>query len=73
MDRREVLLRFTGQAAAFVIAITGLVIGALLVNADHNLEGLAVLFGALAPIIGAFVYRQVKSNGDGQEAEETPS
>lgn len=63
MQRWYAILRFTGQVAAFLIALTGLVIGGLLINAGHNIAGLAALFGGLGPVVGAFLYRQIKGNG----------
>jgi uncharacterized membrane protein len=60
MDGWYATLRFTGQFAALLIAMTGLVIGALLIRDGHNIEGLATLICALAPVVGAFLYRQIK-------------
>jgi uncharacterized membrane protein len=63
MQRWEGILRFSGQGAAFVIALAGLVIGGLLINSGHNVAGLATLFGGLGPVVGAFLYRQIRGNG----------
>jgi len=47
------------------------VIGGLLINARHNIAGLAALFGGLGPVVGAFLYRQIRSNGgDGGDASD---
>jgi uncharacterized membrane protein len=62
VQRWYVASHFTGQAAAFLIALAGLVVGGLLIDAGHNIAGLATLFGGLAPVVGAFLYRQVKSS-----------
>lgn len=61
MDRLYLVLRFTGQAAALLIALAGLIIGGLLIDAGHNIEGLATLIVGLGPVVGAFLYRQIKS------------
>ncbi len=63
MQRWDAMLRFTGQLAAFIIASAGLVIGGLLINSGHNIAGLATLFGGLGPVVGAFLYRQIKGSG----------
>jgi uncharacterized membrane protein len=65
MARRSSMLRFTGQAAALLIALAGLVIGGLLIDAGNGIEGLATLLTALAPIVGAFLYRQIKGADNG--------
>lgn len=62
MDRRDSLLRFTGQFSALAIALAGLVIGAILISGGHSVAGLATLLTALAPIVGAFLYRQVTAS-----------
>jgi uncharacterized membrane protein len=62
MQRWYVVAHFTGQAAAFVIALAGLIVGGLLINAGHNIAGLATLFGGLGPVVGAFLYRQIKTD-----------
>jgi uncharacterized membrane protein len=65
LERWYATLRFTGQLAAFIIALAGLIIGGLLIRDGHNIEGLATLFLALGPIVGAFLYRQIKGgNGN---------
>jgi uncharacterized membrane protein len=64
MQRWYAVSRFTGQGAAFIIAFAGLVVGGLLINSGHNIAGLATLFGGLGPVVGAFLYRQIKGNGD---------
>jgi uncharacterized membrane protein len=61
MQRWYAVSHFTGQAAAFVIALAGLIVGGLLINAGHNIAGLATLFGGLGPVVGAFLYRQIKA------------
>jgi uncharacterized membrane protein len=60
MDRGYLVLRFTGQVAALLIALAGLVIGGLLIADGHNIEGLTALIIGLAPVIGAFLYRQIR-------------
>jgi uncharacterized membrane protein len=65
MDRHRSALRFTGQAAALLIALAGLIIGGLLIDAGNGIEGLATLLTALGPIVGAFLYRQIKGAGNG--------
>lgn len=65
MARRSSMLRFTGQAAALLIAVAGLVTGGLLIDAGNGIEGLATLLTALAPIVGAFLYRQIKGADNG--------
>jgi uncharacterized membrane protein len=63
MQRWYAILRFTGQGAAFLLALAGLVIGGLLINAGHKIEGLVALVGGLVPVVSAFLYRQIKGNG----------
>lgn len=45
-----------GQWFAFVIALLGIVIGALLIAIDKAGFGLAVIFTPLAGLVGVFVY-----------------
>jgi uncharacterized membrane protein len=64
MQRWYAVLRFTGQGAAFFIALAGLVVGGLLINAGHNIEGLVALVGGLGPVVGAFLYRQIRGTSE---------
>lgn len=61
LDQRYLRLRFTGQIAAFVIAMGGLVAGTYLIATGHDVTGLATLFGGLGPVVAAFLYRQIRS------------
>jgi hypothetical protein len=47
-----------------MIALAGLVIGGMLINAGHNIAGLVALVGGLGPVVGAFLYRQIKGNAE---------
>lgn len=58
-----------GQWLAFVIALTGILCGTLLVVLDKSLEGLAAMFTALAVLVGVFV--QQKRRRDHEIAEKT--
>lgn len=60
MDRRYMISRFTGQASAFVIAMSGLGAGTVLIATGRQIEGLAALIIGIGPIAGAFLYRQIK-------------
>ncbi len=76
MDRVYMGLRFFGQIAALALALAGIFIGADLIRDGHDVEGLATVIAALAPIVGAFLYRQITSgngaaggnNADGADA-----
>ena len=50
----------TGQFAAFVIAMTGLIVGALLIRDGHDIAGLTTLLQDSGRFVGAFLYRQIK-------------
>lgn len=47
-----------GQWLAFVIAMTGILCGTLLVVLDKSLEGLAAMFTAFAVLVGVFVQQK---------------
>ena len=65
-----------GQWFAFVIALLGIVIGALLIAIDKAGFGLAVIFTPLAGLVGVFVYgtrarsAERRRNAGGQPTEE---
>lgn len=46
----------TGIWFAFIIAMTGLIAGSLLIAYDKSLEGLLVILGDIVTMVGVFVY-----------------
>jgi 5,10-methylene-tetrahydrofolate dehydrogenase/methenyl tetrahydrofolate cyclohydrolase len=48
--------------------MAGLIIGGLLIDAGHNVEGLAAIVVGLGPVVGAFLYRQIKAANDSDPA-----
>jgi hypothetical protein len=65
--------RSRGQIMAFIIAMTAIIGGIVLVATDHRVAGLATIFVPLSSIIAVFVYSQVRArqaeNGNGGSSE----
>jgi uncharacterized membrane protein len=53
--------RSRGQIMAFIIAMTAIIGGIVLVATDHRVAGLATIFVPLSSIIAIFVYSQIRA------------
>jgi uncharacterized membrane protein len=53
--------RSRGQVMAFIIAMTAIIGGIVLVATNHRVAGLATIFVPLSSIIAVFVYSQVRA------------
>lgn len=49
-----------GQAYAFVLALSSILVGAFLAFLDKNVIGLATMFAPLALVLGVFAYKEVR-------------
>jgi len=71
MDEKSLTMNFrlarVGQVFAFLLGLAGLGSGTYLVSTGHSPEGVAVVFGAIGSLVGAFLWtgRREKPSAQG--------
>ncbi len=73
MDEKTLILNFrlarVGQIFAFVLGLVGLGSGTFLVATGHSPEGVAVVFGAIGSLVGAFLWTGRRGRPPAEESK----
>jgi uncharacterized membrane protein len=63
MVESEIALRQRGQTYGFILAMTALIAGAVLIGIGKSAAGLVPIIGGLVTLVGLFVYSQRATKG----------
>jgi uncharacterized membrane protein len=74
MDERSLGLFGRGQLLGFLLGMTAVIAGAVLIALDKQAYGLATILSSLGVLVGVFVYSRLSSNGgEHEQPRERPA